>query len=369
MSQLQNLLKQLCPKGVKSAKLGEILDYEQPTPYLVADTDYNDCYDTPVLTAGQSFILGYTNEKDGIYKASKENPTIIFDDFTTSFRWVDFDFKVKSSAMKMLRPKGTDVSFRYVYYAMQCINYETFEHARQWISKYAQISIPLPPLEIQQEIALILDKFSQLQAELQAELQARISQYNFYRNHLLNFDGNDDVQWVKLGEVCEFQRGSVITQQQATPGGVPVIAGGQKPAYYHNVANKIGKSITVAGSGAYAGFVAFWNIPIFVSDAFTVNPSDGLDIKYLYYFLKNKQDVIHSLKKGSGVPHVHGKDLAKISIPIPPLPTQQKIVQILDNFERLVHDISTGLPAEIHARQQQYNFYRNQLLSFPNLNN
>ncbi len=104
-SKIEKLIVELCPQGVELKELGEVLDYEQPTKYIVKSTDYEDGHKTPVLTAGQSFILGYTKETDGIYKASKENPTIIFDDFTTSFHWVDFEFKVKSSAMKMLRPK------------------------------------------------------------------------------------------------------------------------------------------------------------------------------------------------------------------------------------------------------------------------
>ena len=102
--------------------LGEVLDYEQPNKYIVKSTIYNDNHKTPVLTAGKSFILGYTNETEGIYKASKDNPVIIFDDFTTSFHWVDFDFKVKSSAMKILHPKkDAKVIFKFVYYEMHFI--------------------------------------------------------------------------------------------------------------------------------------------------------------------------------------------------------------------------------------------------------
>lgn len=172
--------------------LGEILDYEQPTKYIVNDTNYDDSYPTPVLTAGQSFILGYTDEKTGIYKASKENPTIIFDDFTTSFHWVDFDFKVKSSAMKMLRPKkDTNVNFRFVYYAMQCIKFQATEHTRYWISKYSQFSIPLPPLETQNKIANDLDKFEKIINSLSdgipAEQAAQQKRYEYYRDLLLTF--------------------------------------------------------------------------------------------------------------------------------------------------------------------------------------
>ena len=139
MSKIEDLIKQHCPNGVKYKELGEVLGYEQPSKYIVSSTRYEN-EGTPVLTAGQTFILGYTTEIDGIYKASKDKPVIIFDDFTTSFHWVDFDFKVKSSAMKMLRPKQ-DICFRYVYFAMKTIKYSTLDHSRQWISNYSKIKI------------------------------------------------------------------------------------------------------------------------------------------------------------------------------------------------------------------------------------
>ena len=168
------------------------------------------------------------------------------------------------------------------------------------------------------------------------------------------------VEYKKLGEVCEFQRGNTITAKEAVEGDVPVVAGGQRPAYYHNIANRQGKTVVVAGSGAYAGFVTYWEIPIFVSDAFSVNPNGCLDAKYLYYYLKNIQEKIHATKKGSGVPHVHGSSIAKFEIPVPPLPIQEEIVRILDHFTEL----TASLQAELQARQEQYEFYRNRLLTF-----
>lgn len=189
MSKLKELIDKLCPDGVEYTKLDNILDYEQPTPYIVKSTEYNDSYNTPVLTAGQTFILGYTNEQNGIYKADKNSPIIIFDDFTTSFHWVDFDFKVKSSAIKILKPKLTfKGSFKYVLYTMECINFEAVNHTRHWISKYSQFEIPLPPIEVQEEIVRILDNFTKCTAELQAELQAREEQYEYYRNKLLSLN-------------------------------------------------------------------------------------------------------------------------------------------------------------------------------------
>lgn len=192
MSKLDELINDLCPNGVEYVEIGEVLNYEQPTKYIVSSTKYDDNYDIPVLTAGQSFILGYTNEKTGIYRASSEQPVIIFDDFTTSFKWVDFDFKVKSSAMKILTVKDCSISsIRYLYYAMQTIRYIPVDHTRQWIEKYSKLRIPLPPLPVQNEIVRILDKFAELTAEitaeLTAELTARQKQYEYYRDKLLTF--------------------------------------------------------------------------------------------------------------------------------------------------------------------------------------
>ena len=189
MNKIEELIRQLCPEGVEFKELGEVLEYEQPSKYIVESTNYHNAYETPVLTAGQTFILGYTDEKQGVYDASQDNPVIIFDDFTTSFHWVDFKFKVKSSAMKMLRPKkGDDVTLRYIYFAMRCVEYYPQDHARQWISVYSKFQIPIPPLPVQQEIVNILDSFTQLEAELEAELEARKKQYEYYREKLLSFD-------------------------------------------------------------------------------------------------------------------------------------------------------------------------------------
>ena len=133
-------------------KLGEILDYEQPTKYIVKSTDYNDNFDIPVLTAGQSFILGYTNENDGIKEASKDNPIIIFDDFTTGSHYVDFPFKVKSSAMKLLNLKDEKYNFYFVYKVLKNIRYTPQSHERHWISKYSEFKVLIPNFKEQQKI-------------------------------------------------------------------------------------------------------------------------------------------------------------------------------------------------------------------------
>ena len=135
-------------------KLGDVLDYEQPTNYIVASDLYDDKFEIPVLTAGKSFILGYTDETNGIFS---KLPVIIFDDFTTVSKYVDFPFKVKSSAMKILKAKEGVADTRYMFYLLQTLNLDCELHKRYWISKFAPFQIPLPPLPIQKRIAEIFD--------------------------------------------------------------------------------------------------------------------------------------------------------------------------------------------------------------------
>ena len=180
--------------SIEYKKLGDICDYEQPNKYIVSSKMYKEEYNIPVLTAGKIFILGYTNEEKGIYEASK-NSVIIFDDFTTDNKWVDFDFKVKSSAMKIITSKNVNqVLLKYVYYWLNTIpkNNIVEEHKRQWISNYANKIIPIPPIEIQQKIVSKLDKLetiiNSISYGLPKEIELRTKQYEYYREQLLTFD-------------------------------------------------------------------------------------------------------------------------------------------------------------------------------------
>ena len=154
------------PQGWAVCRLEDIVDYEQPTPYLVQSTNYSDNYKTPVLTAGKSFILGYTNETTGIYD---KLPTIIFDDFTTDSRFVDFPFKVKSSAMKILQV-NKEINIRYVAYFMSITRLVGDTHKRYWISEYSKIPIPLPPINEQNRIVQTIQDIEAKLNEITAEL-------------------------------------------------------------------------------------------------------------------------------------------------------------------------------------------------------
>jgi len=150
----------------KVKKLGELLEYEQPTQYLVKDTEYNDDNDTPVLTAGKTFILGYTNEETGVFR---NVPVIIFDDFTTASKYVKFPFKAKSSAMKILKPKDANTNLRVIFEKVQLIPFKAGEHKRYWISEYQHLEIEVAKPEEQTAIAAVL---SDIDADI-AALEAR----------------------------------------------------------------------------------------------------------------------------------------------------------------------------------------------------
>lgn len=156
----------------KYRELGELLQYEQPTKYIVKSTEYDNSFLTPVLTAGKSFLLGYTNETNGIKNASENNPVIIFDDFTTSSHYVDFPFKVKSSAMKLLSLRENTTDFHFVYNILKNIKYVPQSHERHWISKFSEFEILIPTLDEQIQIGNFLKQLDDVIALQEQELEA-----------------------------------------------------------------------------------------------------------------------------------------------------------------------------------------------------
>ncbi|GAA9225552.1 hypothetical protein Taiwan904_07500 [Helicobacter pylori] len=396
MHKIERLLQTLAPKGVEFRKLGEVLEYDQPNKYCVTGKEFDESYPTPVLTAGKTFILGYTNEKDNIYQASKSSPVIIFDDFTTATQWVDFPFKVKSSAMKILLPKNPTINIRFIFFYMQTIPYNiSGEHKRQWISRYSQITIPIPPLEIQQEIVKILDAFT----ELNTELKARKKQYEYYQNMLLDFkdihSNHKDakmsaktypkrlksllqtlapkgVEFRKLGEVCESTNKKTLkiseVSEAKNKGMYPVINSGRDLYGYYHDFNNDGENITIASRGEYAGFINYFNEKFFAGGLcypYKVKDTNELLTKFLYFYLKtNEIQIMENLVSRGSIPALNKADIETLTIPIPPLEIQQEIVKILDQFLALTTDLLAGIPAEIEARKKQYEYYREKLLAF-----
>ena len=262
------------------------------------------------------------------------------------------------------------------------------------MEKIRKFEIAVPPLDVQNRIVNVLDNFericSDLNIGLPAEIEARQKQYEYYRDKLLTFaeTGNTILsraeqsralikllQYVfgyamlPLSEVANVFRGEYITKKNENAGNIPVILGGQEPAYYIDRANHIGEIVAVARSGASAGFVSYWNEPIFITDGFGYEAKkEVVAPRYLYYVLKNKEAELNGMKRGAGVPHVSGERLGEINLPVPPIEEQKRVVSILDRFDAICNDLTSGLPAETEARQKQYEHYRDKLLNFKELN-
>lgn len=204
----------------KEYELGELLYYEQPTPYIVESTDYNDAYGTPVLTAGKSFILGYTDEKEGIFN---QLPVIIFDDFTTASQYVNFKFKVKSSAMKILMPAKHLVLPKYIYYRMQIIDFDHSTHKRYWIQQYSKIRVGIPPLAEQERIVSRIEElFSQLDAGVET-LKKTKAQLVVYRQAVLKEAFEGDYPRKQLKEFSKAISGFAFKSSRYSPDGKYVV--------------------------------------------------------------------------------------------------------------------------------------------------
>lgn len=396
VNDLKCIFENLKFDGVEYPKLNMLIDYEQPTKYRVESTNYSDEYKIPVLTAGQTFILGYTNEKEGIYEASKDNPVIIFDDFTTSFQWVDFRFKVKSSAMKILTVKnGNCLDLRYLYHCMKNINYIPVDHTRQWIEKYSNFRVPYPSdPNIRHKIVRILDSFTrlttELTTELTAELTARNKQYEYYRDSLFSFER--EVTWKPLLSFIRSLRTGLNPRQffslntnNATNYYVTIREIQNNKIVFTNKTDKIDdlalnlcnnrsnleiEDVLFSGTGTIGATALIeeepnnWNIKEGIYSIKT--DKKKLLPKFLMYLLQSTEIKKSYLSVASGgtVKSVSMEKMKNIKIPVIPIVEQERIIGIIEKFENFCNDISQALPAEIEARQKQYEYYRSALLSF-----
>jgi len=230
--------------------------------------------------------------------------------------------------------------------------------------------IPLPSLKEQEKIVEILTtwdeaitkqeeliKAKELQKKglMQKLLSGEVRFREFGSEALASQDGTkvpfpSDWEEVRLGEIGEFKKGTAFAIANLKEGNIPVIAGGKEPAYYHNEYNRIGKTITVSSSGASAGFINYFEEPIFVSDSFSIKGKQNIsNIKYLFFFLSLIQNKIFSLQSGGAQPHIYPKDLQKLHIKLPPLPEQQKIAEVLS----LADDEINLLQNELAELKQQ----------------
>jgi len=328
----------------KKVKLFEVLDYEQPTKYIVTTTEYSDEYSTPVLTAGKSFILGYTNEESGIFKTPL--PVIIFDDFTTASKLVSFPFKVKSSAMKILKAKDEIANVVFLYYLIQHIKFDSSDHKRYWLSQYSQIQISLPPLSIQKEIVSEIEGYQKIIDGAKMVVE----------NYKPKIDIDPEWEMVELGEVAKPEYG--FTEKAKEEGDVRFIritdigTDGKlittSPKYI-DLTKEAKKcllkpnDIVLARTGATYGKTMIFeeSYPaVFASFLMRLNfDTKRIFPKYYWVFAQSENYINQaaSLMTGGGQPQFNGNAVVKIKIPIPSIEIQHQIVTQIEREIEMVN--------------------------------
>jgi len=318
----------------------------------------------------QDYVEGYTHEGNFVLIAEDGSSSLK----NYSIQYTEGKFWANNHVHVVRGKSG--VNTRFIYHYLSTVNFIPYltggGRAKLTKGKMLEIAIPIPPPEVQTEIVSILDTFTELTAELTAEFtaefHARKKQYSYYRDKLLSFE-EGEVEWKRLGEVVKINTGQKPPEILDRETIFDYINAGTSRSGYSKSSNCEGDTITTPSRGQGGiGYVGFQNKPFWLGPlCYKMKSLDKtlLINKLLYYFLQSRSELLLGLKKEGGVPAVNKSDLAKLKIPIPPLKKQKEIVAILDKFDTLVNSISEGLPKEIELRQQQYEYYRELLLSFP----
>lgn len=382
MSWLQELVQTLCPDGVEYKALENvcnILDYQRrPVSKSKRNSGIYPYY-------GANGIQDYVDDFlfDGTFVLIGEDGSVINKDNSPVVNWASGKIWVNNHAHILSEKKGI-ILLRFLYHALSVMDVSTIVRGtppKLNQTNLRNLKIPIPPLAVQEEIVRILDAFTSYAAELQAELQARKEQYAYYRDRLLTFDEHaEGVAWKKLGEIgniCMCKR--IMKNQTNSIGGIPFYKIGTfgkkadayiSPELYNEYKNKFSYprkgEVLISASGTIGRTVIYDGEDAYFQDSNIIwiqNDESAVLNKYLYYYYQ----IIEWNVEGGTIQRLYNTNLAKTTIAIPSLSKQQRIVSILDKFEALVNDLTEGLPAEIAAVQEQYEYYRNKLLSFPKL--
>ena len=400
MSKLQELIRELCPEGVEYKKLGEVCDFINGFAFKSSLFHENgdriiritniDGTNVNIDDVKYFWKSEYKNDLQQ-FMVQKGDILIAMSGATTGkigYYSYDENSYLNQRVGKFV-PIKEKLNARFLYHFLRSQTEYLYVLAGggaqpnlSSIKLMNTLEIPLPPLPVQEEIVRILDHFTNLAAELQTELQARKEQYEYYRNKLLTFDkigeGAQSVTWMKMGEIgdiCMCKR--IMKEQTNTISGVPFYKigtfGKSADAYisrelYEDYKNRfsfpIKGEVLISASGTIGRSVIYDGKDAYFQDSNIVwihNDETKVLNKYLYHYYQ----IIEWNVEGGTIKRLYNSNLAKTKIAVPSLSDQQRIVSILDKFEALVNDLTEGLPAEIAAVQEQYEYYRNKLLSFP----
>ena len=383
-SKAKKLIEMIQTAPVEWKPLGEVLVRTKGTKITAGQMKemHKDNAPLKIFAGGKTFAL--VDFDDVPDKDIHREPSIIVKSRgIIEFEYYDKPFSHKNE-MWSYHSVNKHIYIKYVYYFLKTQeNYFRNIGSKMQMPQIAtpdtdNYKIPIPPLETQQKIVKILDKFTELEATLEATLEAELAlrkrQYRYYRDFILDFDNQigggiadgykgrlKDVVWKTLGEVVNIKNGK--DWKNLSSGDIPVYGSGGVMGYVDTFAyDKPSVLIPRKGSITNIFYVdfPFWNVDTIY---YTEIDTSKLKPKFFYYFMRTID--LMALDTGSGRPSLTQTILNKIKIPIPPLPEQEKITAILDKFDTLTHSISEGLPHEIALRRKQYEYYREQLLAFP----
>ena len=328
-------------------KIDDFIEYEQPTNYIVHSDQYVENGNTPVLTAGQSFILGYTNEEDGIYT---DFPAIIFDDFTTSVQYVDFSFKVKSSAMKILKNKA-NANLKYCYYLLSWLQKMPPNHKRQWISTTSQINICLPSLNEQSRIVEKIETVSNIIQMHKQELQnldelvkARfVEMFSSVENNVLG------LETIKIKNAFDLINGKAFKPEDWSDEGLPIVRiqnlnNEQAPFNYYAGEIKAQYLIDTgellfswSGTPGTSFGAFFWNRgkAVLNQHIFRVKPKIEVNLSFLQFALNGRIDYIISKAHGGvGLQHITKKELDEVELLLPAIDLQNQFAVFVEQIDK-----------------------------------
>ena len=383
MSRLADLIAELCPDGVKYKPLSECVVLPS-IPRGLKRGQYESSGTYPIVDQGRGQVAGYSSDET---KLVKDIPGIVFGDHTREIKYVDHFFVPGADGVKWIRAVD-DVDIRYLFHSLSSLAIPSRGYNRHW-NVVREMSIPVPPLEVQREIVRILDQFT----ELEAELEARQAQYEHYRTHLLSYDSmtaRGPVSWIPLRELGVWSGGGTPSKSRADywdEGNIPWIT--PKDMRSSKIQNSMMNVTDRAVRESNVKLIEAPSIALVVRSSILqhtfpvaqidvdatfnqdmkalVVDSDRFEHRYIYYALSaNGQEILRQTsKQGGSVNSLVVPRLMDFEIPVPALDEQQRIADLLDRFDALVNDISSGLPSEIAARRAQYEHYRGRLLSFP----
>lgn len=367
MTKIEEMIADLCPNGVEWKELGEVCD-TVVSPIKLKRNEYQSNGAIAIIDQGEEFVAGYID----IEKYLPKDEYVIFGDHSEHIKFVNFPFVQGADGLKILKSRQGVIP-KFLYYCFCNFYKKEGNYKRHW-SVARTTPIPIPPLKIQEEIVQILDKFTEyvteLTAELTAELALRQKQYNYFRDYLLNFDSDSSggannkvyqVEWKTLKDIAKLKNGK--DWKSLSVGDVPVYgSGGAMGEFVSEYAyNKPTVLIPRKGSISNLFYLEkpFWNVDTIY---YTEIDESQVVPRYLYYYLTTID--LESMATNPTRPSLTQAILDKIPLPVPSLPIQERIVQVLDNFDTVCNDLNIGLPKEIEQRQKQYDYFRDKLLTF-----